>query len=251
MPRIEASISAEVIRAKTGRRGFHIKENSPTEHVEVQAFVLQLCETDTTDWEALLHTNRTAQKIHNDFRNAIKTGINGEYFRGRRFQVSVASPPSKELWAPPVNKQKVARYNEFANRVLYLSRTAKTIVAECPPTVDKPTLFIQKFTLQLPNLRIISLETDLESKHPFLHYVLLDSEYVPESAHEFPNVRNPYRATHFLAHLATINNVSGVEYPSVRGDIRNNPDAINLVLLNESVVIAQSMTEGVPFTVLP
>jgi hypothetical protein len=155
------------------------------------------------------------------------------------------------LWAPPVNKQKVGRYNQSGNHVLYLSRTAKTTAAECPPIVDRPVLFIQKFALKLPDLRMVSLELDLESKHPFLHYVLLDSEYVPEEPHEFPNVRYPYRATHFLAHLANINNVSGIEYPSVRGDFQNNPNAINFVMLNQSVIMAESMTEGVPFIFNP
>jgi hypothetical protein len=91
------------------------------------------------------------------------------------------------------------------------------------------------------------LELDLETNHPYLHYLLLDSEYVPEATAEFANTQNPYRATHFLAYLGKLNGVSGIEYPSVRGGIQSDPNAVNLVLLDEAVGEAEAMTDGLPF----
>jgi RES domain-containing protein len=247
MTNTTVSLSIQVTRAPTGRKGFHLKDNIPTEHVEVQNFVQKLCETDNNDWPSFLSDNDTAQKIHNDFQRAIKTDINREYFRARRFSASALPPPSTELWAPPIGKQNVGRYNELGSRVLYLSRTADTAAAECPPDVDQPILYIQKFSLRLPKLSIVSLELDLEAKYPFLHYMLLDSEYVPDKANEFPNVQNPYRATHFIAHLAKINNVSAIEYPSIRGNIQNNPEAVNLVIMDITMELVEHMTESEPF----
>jgi hypothetical protein len=250
MTSIKTSLTLQVIRAPTGRKGFHLKDNIPTEHIEVQKFVQYLCESesDSVNWQSLLSTDNTAQKICNDFQRAIKTGIKGEYFRARRFAASASVPPlSKELHAPPVGNQSPGRYNEQGQRVLYLSRTAKIAATECRPDIDKPLIYVQQFKIYLPTLKVILLELNLEASTPFLHYLLLDSEYVPEKANELPNVRNPYRATHFLGYLASINSVAGIEYPSIRGDIQNNPDAVNLVILSSAVATAEVLTEGEPF----
>src|SRR2546426_843961 len=60
---MKGELSLKVIRGKTGREGYHLKADRPTEHVEVQDFVLQLCRSNNTDWNRLLETNETAQRI--------------------------------------------------------------------------------------------------------------------------------------------------------------------------------------------
>ncbi len=208
---------------------------------------MALCREVSTPLDRFLEANVIAQKIHADFQTAIRRGILGEYFRGRRFPNSVLNPTSEQLWAPSASKQKLGRYNESGNRVLYLSRTPQTVAAECPPSDDKPWLFIQKFCLNLPKERMLALTLDLELKFPHLHYLLLDSEYVPERTAEFANVRNPYRATHFLAYLASLNGVSGIEYPSIRAGIPTDSSKVNFALLGKAVAEAEAMTEGGPF----
>ena len=96
---------------------------------------------------------------------------------------------------------------------------------------------------------MLPLKVDIETNHPYLRYLLLDSEYAPEVTAEFANARNPYRATHFLARLGRLNGVSGIEYPSVRGGIQSDSNAVNLVLMDEAVGEAGAMTDGLPFLV--
>jgi hypothetical protein len=252
MTTMKTSLTLQVRRAPTGRTGFHLKDDIPTEHVEVQKFVQYLCESqsDNIDWASFLSANRTAQKIFSDFQRAIKTGIDGRYFRARRFPVSASVPPlSKELQAPPAGKQSPGRYNEQGQRVLYLSRAARIAATECPPDPDmnKPLIYVQQFKLYLPMMKVVLLDLNMEASTPCLHYLLLDSEYVPEQANDLPNIRNPYRATHFLAYLASINGVTGIEYPSIRGDIQNHSCAVNLVILGNAVATAEALTEGEPF----
>jgi hypothetical protein len=94
---------------------------------------------------------------------------------------------------------------------------------------------------------MLALPLDLEARFPHLHYVLLDSEYVPDETARFDNVRNPYRATHFLAYLASLSGVCGIEYPSIRAGIQGDPSRVNFVLLGEAVSEAEAMAESVPF----
>jgi RES domain-containing protein len=245
---MKGELDAELQRGKTGRRGRILKRDRPTEYGEVRDFVLQICGTDSIDWDRLLETNLTAQKIERDFTAAIQSGIHSSYFRGRRFPLSAPEPASSEFWAAPKGKQKAGRYNEHGERVLYLCRDIQTVAAECQQTAESPKLLIQKFVLIFPENNVVALKLDLEKTCPFLHYVLLDSEYIPEETGEFPNVKNPYRATHFLAHLAKLDGVSAIEYPSARGNIQSNPNAINLVLMGDAVAEAEAMTDGKPFS---
>ena len=64
---MKGELNAELQRGKTGRRGCILKRDRPTEYGEVRDFVLQVCGSDSTDWDRLLETNLTAQKIERDF----------------------------------------------------------------------------------------------------------------------------------------------------------------------------------------
>lgn len=75
---------------------------------------------------------------------------------------------------------------------------------------------------------------------------MLDSEYLPAHGHEFPNVRNPYRATHFLAFLCDLAEVSAIEYPSVRSGAQGDRSGVNVAVFGEAVEEAHTQMTGPP-----
>ena len=168
-------------------------------------------------------------------------------YRSRRFRVDGADPTSEEFKAPPIGTQSPLRYNEGGDqRVLYLSSNAGLAALECDATVDKPRVFVQRFDLNLPDRRIVRLRPDLEARFPHLHYLMFDSEYLPTHGHEFANVRNPYRATHFLAYLCAAADVSAIEYPSVRRGSHGFGSDVNLAIFGDAIDEAQAQMSGAP-----
>jgi hypothetical protein len=131
-------------------------------------------------------------------------------------------------------------------RVLYLASTAALAALECNATLEKPRIFVQRFDLNLPRRRIVRLRLDLETRFPHLHYLMLDSEYLPTQGHEFANVRNPYRATHFLAYLCAAANVSAIEYPSVRSGLLRAGSDVNLAIVGGAIDEAHAQMTGAP-----
>jgi hypothetical protein len=105
-------------------------------------------------------------------------------------------------------------------------------------------VFLQKYDLDLHSVRFIRLDTTLEQTAPRLNFLLLESEYLPQESSLYPE---PYRATQFLAYLCRRLDILAVEYPSVRGGFKDNPDAVNLVLLDSAVCLAATMSAGEPF----
>lgn len=168
------------------------------------------------------------------------------YYRARRFPVDAAQPQpsSSELGPPPLEKQGEGRYTHGNDLVLYLSRTPKTAALECGTDLSKPRIFIQQFKLSIPNMKVLYLNKNLEDSYPHLHYLLLDSEYLPNESAFVPN---SYRATQFIAILCQLRLIAGVEYPSLRGDFVGNPNAVNLVLFGDAVDQASRMAVGNPF----
>ena len=73
---------------------------------------------------------------------------------------------------------------------------------------------------------------------------MLESECLPEEC-EF--ARNPYRATQFLAFLCRLRGIRAVEYPSVRGGYKENPEAVNVAVLGAAANAAGRMVKGDPF----
>lgn len=243
---MRGDLSIKVIRANTGREGMHLVDSVPTAHHEVQAFVLQLCDLDALDWSELLTRNTVADTIHEQFQAASTTGIRGMFYRSCAFSVDAQAPSSADLRAPPVPVQSAGRYNEGGRRVLYLSTDSRVAALECSATPDKPRVYVQRFDLNLPHRRIVRLELDMEARFPHLHYLMLDSEYLPTRGHEFANVRNPYRATHFLAYLCSIADVSAIEYPSVRGGAQGDRSGVNVAVFGEAVEEAHAQMLGLP-----
>jgi len=242
---MKGELSIKVIRGQTGRTGYHLRNDSPTAHLEVQAFAIDLCNQLTPNWDYILSSNKTAQQIKEDISKVKQQGLIGYYYRARSFPILTKPEPNK-FGAPPLGKQSEGRYNESAVRVLYLAKDSQTAIKECSPSPEEPSIWVQKFNLQLPNDWVINLDLDMEEKAPYLHYLLLDSEYIPNNLAEFPNIQNLYRATHLLKYICKLLDVSAIEYPSIKGDIQNNPSAINLVVIGDVVLKAEAMTTDKP-----
>ena len=124
--------------------------------------------------------------------------------------------------------------------MLYLSTTPRTAFRES----DKAgcAVFVQRFDLDLPNTRSVILDHELETRFPYIHYLLLNSEYLPGES-----LPNPYRATHFLAFLSACFDIDAIEYPCVRINHKEYPDELNLVLFRKAMESAQGMMVGEPF----
>jgi hypothetical protein len=75
------------------------------------------------------------------------------------------------------------------------------------------------------------------------HCLLLDSEHIPEDS---PFCPHAYRAPHFVAFVCRLLCISGVEYPSVRADYKNQTDAVNVVLFGIAAQPAGTMMLGEP-----
>ena len=83
----------------------------------------------------------------------------------------------------------------------------------------------------------------METRFPYLHHLLLNSEYLPGESH----LPDPYRATHLLAYLCACLGIDAIEYPSVRVNLKSHPGEFNLVLFRNAVESAGRMMVGEPF----
>ncbi|HEX3244850.1 MAG TPA: RES domain-containing protein [Chloroflexota bacterium] len=221
----------------------------------MQRFVHYLCTRDPTSWwsrhgEAMptrfvywglmLLRFPVARQILAEAQRAAHRGLHGEYWRARILASSVPRPEPSEFGPPPRHKRTRGRYNEGKDLVLYLARTPETAVSECSANEDR-TIFVQQFGLQLENARVLQFTADLERDFPHLHYLLLESEFLPAEAGFVPD---PYRATHYVAFICRLLGIAGVEYASLKGGFKEDPDAVNLVLFGPAARAATGMTLG-------
>lgn len=241
---MKGSLTVRKISDRTGRSGFHQIDDQPTSHAAIQSFVGKLCSSSKRiSWYWVLLRHPISWKLFKQVGQAAQNGLCDSYFRSRRFANDSRSPSPSDLGPPALEKQGVGRYSEGKERVLYLSRTRQTAAVESRSDQLKPRIFVQQFDLSLHEIKVLRLADDLEERFAHLHYLLLDSEYWPD---ESPFVPNPYRATHFVAFLCRLRGISAVEYPSVRGNYRENSNAINIVLFGNAVDDAAQMTSGTP-----
>lgn len=242
---MRGSLTIEVTRGTTGRSGYHQKNDQPTSNYQVQEFVKKICNISSKPyWLFVLIKYPLAWRLFIQVRSASKVGLKGDYFRSRAFSNGCSKPSADSMGAPPLDKQGNGRYTEGNDVVLYLSKNPRTAAIESSASNQKPRIFIQQFCLNITRLRFLSLTNNLEDTHPHLHYLLLNSEYlIGEASH----VSNPYRATQFISFLCRLCRVNAVEYPSVRGDFKKNPDAINLVIFGRFVTEATKMMNRDPY----
>jgi hypothetical protein len=221
---------------KTGRSAQVILNDKRTYHVIVQSFVQVLCrKRSRPNWWFVLLSHRVAWRLLVDLGRAASIGIDASYYRSRRFGAAAAVPSPSDLGPPPLEKQGEGRYTEGKQVVLYLSRTPRVAALEKPlQDSGKSKLYIQEFHLSIPDFKLLRLAKDLETAAPSIQYLLLESEYLPEESGFTPV---PYRATQFLAFLCRLRRIQAIEYPSVRSGYKDNPDAVNLVILGSAVNI--------------
>jgi hypothetical protein len=192
----------------------------------------------------LLLTRPTVWSILRELATVATAGLQGQYFRSRRFPEGAWPNSSDDLGPPPPEKQSPGRYTTPGSTVFYLSRNPKTAALEAGEDSQKPRIVLQRYQLDLPSIIWIKLDPDLEARAPRLNFLLLESEYLPEESHLYPY---PYRATQFLAFLCRLLGILAIEYPSVRGRYVDDSEAVNLVILGEAVATASTMSAGEPY----
>lgn len=245
---VTGDVSARETGGKTGRSAQVLLHNKRTYHVQVQRFVEDLCKKRRCpNWWSVLLSRRVAWRLFVELGRAVSTGIDTSYYRSRRFSADAPPPTSSDFGPPPLEKQDEGRYTEGKQVVLYLSRTPKVAALENPlQDSSKSKLYIQEFHLLVPGLKFLRLTEDLECTATSLQYFLLESEYLPEES-SF----DPYRPTQFLAFLSGLRGILAIEYPSVRAGYKDDPDAVNLVVLGPAVDAIKLMTRSDPFEYPP
>lgn len=243
---MKGSLSADKKSGQTGRSAKVLENDKRTYHANVQQFVQTLGKMDQPpNWLWILLRYPVAWRLAWELNKAKSNGIQGRYFRARCFSLEDGSPSTKDLGPPPAHKQSEGRYSDGKSVVLYLSRSAHVAAIEVGSDGHKPCVFVQEFEIEIPTLKMIYLKRDLEAIAPTLQSLLVESEYLPD---EVP-MTNPYRATQFLAHLCSLIGIDAIEYPSVRGDFLDNPNAVNLVILPPLVQAVLETANGDPFQV--
>jgi len=247
--RREAARLSARVRRKSGREADHHVDNAHTVNFKVAAIVEELSAAAHVKWILFIIQRPVAWVVVRELRSAARHGLTGLFFRGRSYKRGEKPRDSNDIywrqgaWQKHVSSGnwKPDRYNENGERVLYLSTTALTASRE----IAEPgcTRFIQRFELNLPNTRSVVLDHALEVQFPYLHYLLLNSEYLPGESH----LPNPYRATHFLAFLSACFEIDAIEYPCVMVNLKECPGEFNLVLFRKAVESAERMMVGEPF----
>jgi hypothetical protein len=237
------------VRRKSGREGDHLVDNAHTVNFRLDALVKELSATEHVNWIWFIIRRPVAWVIVRQLRNAVRHGLKGLFFRGRSYKRGEKPKDSddfywrQDAWQKHVSsgKWESDRYNENGERVLYLSTTARTASREIARAGCTP--FMQRFELDLPNTLSVLLDHELETRFPFIHYLLLNSEFLPGESH----LPNAYRATHFLAYLCACFEIDAVEYPSVKVNLKGCPGGFNLVLFRNALESAGRMMIGEPF----
>lgn len=227
-------------KVRTGRKGLVADSEAKTAHVDVRDFV-DMITSDEPNWEDIVEQNEIAQSILYECCNTKTEGLQGSYYRAR--SINEGTYNTEDLHSPPDEKVKESgRYNQAGESVLYLARTCETAMKEIQPN-EQDQVYIQLFEIDAPKLSYIKLETDLEQRAPHLHHLLLLSEDLPEET----STEEAYWPTHFLRHICDKLEMSAIEFPSVRAEYSENPDAVNLVVFDDAKAEVEQMTQGDPF----
>ncbi|MGA2327801.1 MAG: RES family NAD+ phosphorylase [Bryobacteraceae bacterium] len=215
----------------------------------VDSFVGALCEKKDVCWPWYILTRRIGWIIVDELATAWKAGLSITAFRAREFHGGQTPASPRDIywtvssWREHVRRGswQPERYDETGERVLYLSTTPETALREAKRGTDP--VYLQRFQLDLPTTKTVTLGHDLEQRAPHLHFLLLSSEYPREGS----RLQNPYRATHFLSYACAVLRIDAIEYPSVRVNLKDHPTEFNLVLFRRAVDAAEGMMTGDPF----
>lgn len=234
------TVSIDMENVLTGRAGHIYHSKTSTKHEQVKEFVEHLVNT-TRSFDDLRTEVPVAKKIASECRTAKTTGFTGTYYRGRAMDQS-SNPTVEQVTSPPKGKVSAGRYNRADESVLYISRTEKTAHIESTPK-DSETVWLLKFAIEQPELTYIHLDTDFEEEYPHLHHLLLLSEILPEET----STVKAYRPTQFLRYICTRNQISAIEFPSIRAEYNNNPSAVNMAAFENSIGAIENQVVGDPY----
>lgn len=224
---MQDAVSIDMENVLTGRFGriYHSEEN--TIHEQVKEFVERLVNSNRS-FDNLMSNSEVAKQVASECQAAKKTGFTGTYYRGRGMDRS-SPPPVDKVTSPPVDKvTDDGRYHRADEHKLYISCTERTAHIESTPN-DSETVWLIEFDITQPELTYIHLDTDFEDDYPHLHHLLLLSEILPEKT----DTGRAYRPTHFLRHICTQNQISAIEFPSIRAEYSDNPSAVNVAVFGE------------------
>ncbi len=183
-------LSIRVLR-RSGREGDHLVDNAPTINSRLDALVKEIPAT-RVNWILFVIRKPVTWVIARQLRNAARRGLRGSFFRSRSFKRGEKPRDSDDIyWREEAWRNYVSsggwepdRYDESGKRVLYLSTTALTASRESREGDSTGcTVFIQKFELNLTNTLSVVLDHRLETRFPYLHHLLLNSEYLPGESH--------------------------------------------------------------------
>ena len=234
------TVSIDMENILTGRTGHIYHSETNTIHQQVKEFVERLL-SSTEYFDDFITDEAIAERIVSECRTAKTTGFSGSYYRGRAMNQSSA-PPAEKLLSPPEHIDSTGRYNRADESVLYISRTERTAHIESTPR-DSETVWLLKFDIEQPELTYLNLDTDFKEEHPHLHHLLLLSEILPKETDEV----EAYRPTQFLRYICTHNQISAIEFPSIRAKYNNNPEAVNMAVFEDSIIPIENQVAGNPY----
>jgi len=211
----------------------------------VELFAQRLAHADGWNLDSLLTTDEVAGQLRDELQLVRCAGIRLRHFRARIFEPG-SQPGQDEFGPPPDGLQAPGRYSTGGGEsVVYLGRTASVCAAEIDRVAGKH-VFVQEFDVELPEVGVVFLDTSLERAAPALHHLLLATGVLPQPASGIALFIDPYSATQFLGALCLSMGIHAIEYPSIRGRYRDNPDHVNLVVLPPYAKAACGRPVGLP-----
>lgn len=243
MVTVDDSIRVAMENVLTGREGIVHDSEEDIPHPKVREFIENVTSrSKEPNWNDIINQDSFAKEILAECRDAKVDGLHGSYYRARVVDENASPLSTPQLLSPPEDKVSIGRYNQVGDAVLYLAQTPETAAIEVRAN-GQEQVYIQRFEIGAPDLSYIRLGSEMEQEFPHLHHLLLLSEYLPERA----GAEEAYWPTHFLREACEQLGISAIEFPSIRADYSENPDAVNLVVYGGAVDETEQMTQGTPY----
>lgn len=191
--------------------------------------------TDVAATTPMLPRKRTngmldaSSDLRSEIRRSARRGVFGTWLRGRCFPED-ASPRVEDF----VAAGRAGRFHRAGQEALYFGRTLEAVLAECGPVEDGSRLWIQRFDLALPAVRV--LEPPRWSAGALLRGAWA-------SADERASHSEDYSLSHELADAARAAGVEAIVYPS---DESPEDGLVNLVLFGGAAHAACGQAVGTP-----
>lgn len=230
------------INQHSGRQApvFDTREDVPFQEAQ-RLFELVIKKGANCDWGTLTSEDETAASLLREMGEAVRVGLQGEFFRAQPFSSVQENLQPCRFFRPPADLARAGRYNPQGNAVLYISNSPRTAASEVQWETGPCVVYAQKFLVDAPSLRWIPFERSLQSRHPLLNAYLL----LCESAPPREDVDSAYIPSHFLRSLAESFGVDAIGFPSVRR--REDDEVFNLVVFGDAMDLIERQGSGLPF----